>query len=70
MQPTELVQCIECESDDYFTWMSLPSSSVSCPLVQMARSMLPEVGLLIGLLRKLASESFLLGFSSMSWVRI
>ena len=35
---------------------------VSCTLVQVANSMVPEVGLLIGLLGKLASSSFLLGW--------
>ena len=73
----ELVQCIECGGDSYFTWIfsffftctSLPSSSVSCHLVQVACLTLPKIGSLIGLLRESASLSFLLGFSSVCWVR-
>ena len=44
MRPAELVQCIECRGDEYFTWIfsffftctSLPPSLVFCLLVQVA----------------------------------
>ena len=73
----ELVQCIECGVDGYFTQiflffftcMSLPSSSESCPLAQVACLMLPEVSSFIGLLGESTPSSFLLIFLSVCWVR-
>ena len=50
--------------------MSLLSSLIFCFLVQVACSMLLEELLLFGLLEEPASSSFLLGSSSMCWVRI
>ena len=78
IQPAKLVQYIECGDDDYFIWvfrfffayMSLPFSLIFCLLVQVACSMLPEELSLFGLLKESAFLSFLLGFSSMCWVRI
>ena len=78
----ELLQCIECGSDDYFVWIlpfffactSLPSSLVFRFLVQVARLTPPEENSFLGLilerslLRPLFSGSHLRVGSSLMWV--
>ena len=77
MRPAELVQCIECGGDGYFTWIFpfffactfLPHSSVFCLLVQVACSKPPKECSLFRLLGQLASSASILRLLSMYWVR-
>ena len=77
MRPVELVQCIECKCDGYFTWIFpffftctfLPHSSAFCLLVQVACSKPLEECSFFRLLGQLASSASILELLSMYWVR-
>ena len=77
MRPVELVQCIECRSDEYFMWIfsffftctSLPFSLVFCLLVQVAYLKPSEECSLFGLLGRSASLVLILGLLSTCWAK-
>ena len=75
MRPAELVQCIECGGNGYFTWIfsffftctSLPHSSVFCLLVQVAYLKPFEECSLFELLERSASSVSILRLLSTYW---
>ena len=77
MRPVELMQCIECRDDGYFTWIlpfffactSLPPSSIFCLMVYVACLKPFKERSLFRLLKRSTSSASPLGFTSMYQVR-